>query len=224
MEDVGPVAGDEDPDAGVPIRLGAEPHPCEEPRHICGGKGEAEEGSTLLNRDDPFGRRKRGHLFSLDGYHLYRRPGLGKRGAYDIYRHHHRLFIGAGAVEQDVLRRRRDPRQFTVNDGREGEDLVVSIDDQWEPGEPLYQVGIVPAFRVVGEDLIKRHLPIEVQRDERAMPGRGDVVEGRRDRVEVVDPDRHLASSAADRPVEGLLEAHQALNCLFIEVDVPDHR
>ena len=224
VEYIGPVTGDENPDPGVPVWFGAEPHPLKEPCYILGGEGEPEEGCTFLGGDAPLCRCKRGHHLVTDGDRLDRRPGLGERGAYDVRRGHHRSFIGAGAVEQDVLRRCRDPGQFTVDDRWEGEHSIVGIDDQWELGESLHQMGVVPALRMIGEDLIERHIPVKVQRDERATPRRGHVVEGRRDRIEVVDADCHLTPPAPDSPVESFLEAHQALDRLFIEINVPDHR
>ena len=92
-----------------------------------------------------------------------------------------------------------------------------SVDDQREEREVFDDLRVVPAFRVLLEDLVHRHLFGIIERDERPAPGRGDVVERGPDRVEVVDADRHLAPAPADRPVERLLQGHDALDRLVIE-------
>ena len=134
-----------------------------------------------------------------------------------------RPLVGAGRVEKDVLRVDGHPGPFAVDDRGEREDMVVTVHDQREEREVFDDLRVVPAFRVLFEDLVHRHLFGIIERDELPAPGRGNVTERGFYRIQIVDADRHLAPAPADRPVERLLQGHDALDRLVIERDPADH-
>ncbi len=95
--------------------------------------------------------------------------------------------------------------------------MIVPVDDEREEREVFDDLRIVPAFRVLLEDLFHRHLFGIIERDELPGPRRCDVAERGIYRVHVMDADRNLAPAPADRPVERLLQGHDALDRLVIE-------
>ena len=182
----------------------------------------AENTGAFRNTDDPLRRGKGRGLDAADLDALDRRPGLRHRRADDVDRNADRPLVGAGRVEEDVLRVDRHPGPLAVDDRREGEDVVVVVHDQREEREVLHDLRVVPALRVLFEDLVHRHLLFEIERDEPPAAARGDVVERRFHRVHVMDADRNLGPAPADRPVERLLQGHDALDRLVIKSDTAD--
>src|SRR5256886_13113989 len=135
----------------------------------------------------------------------------------------HGLQVGAGDVEEQIPRIRRELRQDPVDHRRETEDLPGGVGDDREKGLGLNEMGILPTFLVLREDL--REVYLLRQPEWRKADGlRSDrlVREGRRDAIEVVDPDGHLLPLASHAHVELLLQVDDRSEEVVVQFEAAD--
>ena len=198
----------------VADRLGIKPHPSEIFAHLLCGEAESEKSVALryaYRALDGFHVR---HSNAVDLHTLNLSAGFGKSGADDVCRNSYGFLVGSRAVEEDILCLGRDLGEFSVDDRREREDIILAVDDERIPVELLDETCVTDSFRVFLQYLVHGQFAVEIQRNESATLLRGDVSERRFYLVEVVNADGYLGASASDRPVECLLKSHEALNAL----------
>ena len=102
--------------------------------------------------------------------------------------------------------------------------MILVINDQGEKREVPDDLCIVPALRVLFEDLIEGELFREIERDKCPRPRGSRVMERRRYCVKIVDADGDLAPPPSHSPVQCFLERHDREDRLIIKGDVPDDR
>src|SRR5207249_1640580 len=135
----------------------------------------------------------------------------------------HGLQVGAGDVEEQIPRVRRELRQDPVDHRRETQAHAGGVGDDREVGLRLDEMGIRPTFLVLREDLREVHL-LRQPEWRKADGLRSDrlVREGRRDAIEVVDPDGHFLPLASHAHVELLLQVDDRAEEVVVEFEAAD--
>src|SRR3989441_4834823 len=226
VQDVEPIRRREDRDR-VSVRARVVPHPPKEVDRLTGFQGETEEFARAVQvyrmRSGRQVRRLERSVCVLRPDGLDPSSALRKRGRQNREAAAHRLEVGPGDVDEQVPSIRRELRQDPVDHGREAQHLAARIRDDGEDRLRRDEVRVLAALLVLRQDVQEIHFLRHAERRE-AEVARVDRLAGerRRDLVHVVEPDRHLLASPADRQVELFLEVEERPQQGVLELETAD--
>ena len=181
--------------------------------HDTGVQAGGDAGGAVVLRDN---------LDGLDGEGLI--AVLGEHGDHDVADNVELGLVGGGDLDEDVLGVERDLGVVAVDDGRQGADGLVGVEDDGVDGLVADDVQVA-AEVLVGlvelHQLLAVHLLGLVEGHEAdVLGGLGLVREGALDGVEIVGADGDKGSLAGQVLVQLVLQADEGLVSLGGELDV----
>ncbi len=120
--------------------------------------------------------------------------------------------VPSGHVDEEITRGVRHGRVVPVDDGREGEDVVVVVQDQRISLGSIQQMCVFRSFGVVFQNLFDRHRLVASEGDKGSAFRNGDHAKRGAQFGQIMDANGDPSPTSTDGEMQFLLMVHQALD------------